>query len=83
MLKTELIVREAKIQAEQIVREANEKTNKIREEIFQLKTEKERFIAGYRAFLQTQLKLITDIEGQSALYSNSDEIELITIEEDR
>ncbi|MBC8456648.1 MAG: DivIVA domain-containing protein [Deltaproteobacteria bacterium] len=81
--ETELIVREAKIHAEQIVREANEKANKIREEIFQLETEKEHFIAGYRAFLQTQLKLITDIEGQSALYSNSDENESITIAENR
>jgi len=66
--ETELRIREAKIQAEQIVREAQEKANKIREDTLRLQSEKEKFIAEYRAFLHTQLKLISEIDTEDIEY---------------
>jgi len=66
--ETELRIREAKIQGEQIIREAQDKANKIREDILRLQSEKERFIAEYTVFLRTQLKLISEIEKEDIEY---------------
>ena len=66
--ETELRIREAKIQAGQIIREAQDKANKIREDIFRLQNEKEKFIAEYAAFLHTQLKIISEIEKEDIEY---------------
>jgi len=66
--ETELRIREAKIQAEQIIRQAQERANQIREDILRLQSEKEKFIAEYTAFLHTQLKLISAIEKEDIEY---------------
>lgn len=60
--ESELTMKQARMEAERIVNEAEEKANKIREEINRLKNMKERFIAEYRALLQTHHELLMEME---------------------
>jgi cell division initiation protein len=60
--ESELIIKQAELEAERIIREAEEKANTIREEINRLKNLKERFIAEYRALLQTHYELLMEME---------------------
>ncbi len=60
--ESEIIINQAKLEAQRIIHEAEEKANRIREEINRLKNLKERFIAEYRALLQTHYELLMEME---------------------
>ncbi|HID57278.1 TPA: DivIVA domain-containing protein [Candidatus Poribacteria bacterium] len=60
--ESEIIINRAKLEAQKIIHEAEEKANRIREEINRLKNLKERFIAEYRALLQTHYELLMEME---------------------
>lgn len=60
--ESELIIKRAKLEAERIIREAEEEAERIREEIERLKNLRERFIAEYKALLQTHFELLAEME---------------------
>ena len=60
--ESELILREAKFEANTIVQKAKAQVERIRQELMVLEHEKRRFIAEYRAFLDAHLKMLPTIE---------------------
>ena len=71
--ESELILREAKFEANNIIRQTEDKAEAIRQEVMILQHEKERFIAEYRALLHAQLKVLSEAEQHQALdYSKTE-----------
>jgi cell division initiation protein len=58
----DLVVKQAQLEAEKVVNAAEDEANRIREEINRLKNMKERFVAEYRALLQTHHELLMEME---------------------
>lgn len=68
--ESELLLREARCEADAIIRKAEDKANQIRQKMMILQHEKDRFVAEYRAFLHVQLKMLAEGEPQELLDDN-------------
>lgn len=60
--EAELIIKEAEIRAERIIDEARVQLSQIRQEIINLETQKESFIARLKAFTSSQMELLQTLE---------------------